>query len=123
MLGEKAERRKAAPISSAMEWKRLLKISSSAGSSLRIIRLMCAPLQDQIAFTIHPAAKVRRHHRGGAVLRHDSRSVERVSRRKLRPVIEGSVHHAGFKPNLLSIHNRPRRGLSRSRLGLRSSTG
>ena len=32
MLGEKAVRRRAAPISSAMEWKRFLKISSSIGS-------------------------------------------------------------------------------------------
>ena len=32
MLGENAVRRNAAPISSAMEWKRFLKISSSMGS-------------------------------------------------------------------------------------------
>src|SRR5712672_3403316 len=36
MLGENAVRRRAAPISSAMEWKRLLKISSSTGSRMRV---------------------------------------------------------------------------------------
>src|SRR5260221_7593441 len=34
MLGEKAVRFRAAPISSAMEWKMLLKISSSTGSRM-----------------------------------------------------------------------------------------
>src|SRR5579863_10276826 len=39
MFGENAVRRSAAPISSAMEWYRFLKISSSTGSRRALLRM------------------------------------------------------------------------------------
>src|SRR5579863_2112336 len=64
MLGEKAERRSAAPISSATEWKRFLKISSSAASTRMLSH-------HQVAVFIHIAGPVRRDDGGRAVLHDD----------------------------------------------------
>src|SRR2546428_1522192 len=68
MLGEKAERRSVAPISSAAEWKRFLKISRRVGST----RTRSPPSgwgQENLALGIHARSPSGRHKRRGAVFR------------------------------------------------------
>src|SRR6266571_5189189 len=66
MLGEKAERRSVAPISSAAEWKRFLKISRRVGST----RTGSPPSgwgQENLAVGIDARSPSRRYKRRGAV--------------------------------------------------------
>src|SRR5437879_9853846 len=66
MLGEKAERRSVAPISSAAEWKRFLKISRRVGST----RTGSPPSgwgQENLAVGIDARSPSGRHKRRGAV--------------------------------------------------------
>src|SRR5436305_417636 len=84
MFGENDVRRRVAPISSAMEWKALLKIASSIGS-------VCADIDHHVQKTIHFDATAWRNERGRAVFRHNSRAVKNVTGSQLSPF----VHNPG----------------------------
>src|SRR3954447_20169626 len=72
MFGENEVRRKAAPISSAMEWKALLKIASSMGAA-------CADINHHVqqAGYLHPGPG--RNERGRAVFCHDGGPGENIT--------------------------------------------
>src|SRR5579863_12848 len=96
MLGEKAERRSAAPISSATEWKRFLKISSSAAST----RMLS---QHQVAVFIHIAGPVRRHDGGRAVLDDDGGSCEFRATGQPLAVVKQRLRSLLAEPDGLSL--------------------
>src|SRR5437764_11959868 len=72
MFGENDVRRRVAPISSAMEWKALLKIASSIGS-------VCADIDHHVQKTIHFDPTACRNERGRAVFSHNSRAGKNVT--------------------------------------------
>src|SRR5579875_2957677 len=94
MLGEKADRRSAAPISSAIEWKRFLNISSSAGS-IRIVS------QHQIQMGVHSARKARRNNRCGTVFHDHCRPEKLRTRSETLASIKRGPPKAISKPDIL----------------------
>src|SRR3989304_5936074 len=76
MLGEKLLRRSAAPISSATEANRCLKISSWIGFSSMPGG---SDVEDQIAEAVHPAAVLRFEEYRGVRQDHQPRAAERVA--------------------------------------------
>src|SRR5437870_13248241 len=101
MLGENAERRRAAPISSATEWKRFLKISSSAELTRMISGSAGAPpapcsasLHYQIRILVHAAAPVWWDNRGRAVLDDDCGPLEPGAGPQWLALVESGVQGA-----------------------------
>src|SRR3972149_10838405 len=76
MLGEKLLRRSAAPISSATEAKRCLKISSWIGFSSMPGG---SHVEDQIAEAVHPAAVLRLQEYCGVRQDHQGRAAEAIA--------------------------------------------
>src|SRR5580700_4228116 len=94
MFGEKAERRRPAPISSATEWKRLLKISSIMGSTCRVIGFRALVLrsgQNNVLVCVHICMPTRQHHRRRAVIGDDCWTGELISSLQLA----SRVHRRG----------------------------
>src|SRR3954471_15077155 len=81
MLGENEVRRRAAPISSAMEWNALLKIASSIGS-------VCADIDHHVEKPVYFNVTLGRNEGSRAVFRHDRRSLESVTSSELVPVVD-----------------------------------
>src|SRR5574340_1140690 len=109
MFGEKAARRSAAPISSATEWKRFLKISRRVGSN-RKSGLFC--MQDEIPITIYAGPPARRYERCGTVFDHDGRASKAMAGAELRAVVDGSSEALQARPRedrAALGHDRPAR--------------
>src|SRR5947207_986936 len=111
MLGENAERRRAAPISSATEWKRFLKISSSAELTRMISGSAGAPpapcsasLHYQIRILVHAAAPVWWDNRGRAVLDDDCGPPEPGAGPQSLALVESGVPGALAEPDRLPLH-------------------
>src|SRR5438876_12012604 len=85
MLGEKEVRRRAAPISSAMEWNALLKSPNSLGPT-RVLAI--AHLNNEVAPGIHASTRSRRQHGCRAVLGNYRRTGEDIAGRQKRAIIE-----------------------------------
>src|ERR1700683_3111128 len=77
MLGEKADRRSAPPISSATEWQRFLKISRRIGS--KVERMWLSSRENQVCVSVHAAAPTGRENRGAAVFGDDGGAAKGVS--------------------------------------------
>src|SRR5216683_904825 len=92
MLGENADRRSAAPISSATEWKIFLKISSRVGSTrprplvlARIPRPLPGLPQQHLAIGVHVGPPAAWHQRRSAIFRYHRWPGEGIPRPKRLP--------------------------------------
>src|SRR5436305_6157751 len=92
MFGENDVRRSAAPISSAIEWKALLKMASSMGS-------VCADMNHQVQEFIDCDPAVGRDEGGRAVFDDHGRALKGVARSQLVTGVQ-----ATGEPSTLCIH-------------------
>src|SRR5437764_12089362 len=93
MFAEKAERRSAAPISSAIEWRRFLKISSSAAS------IFTVTLQAQVEMFVHSACKIGRDDGSRAVFGDHPGTLELNASRKRLTRVKSSGKQALVEPD------------------------
>src|ERR1700719_3540812 len=107
MLGENAERRRTAPISSAMEWKIFLNISNLVGSGLRIVlrinswgTLQLFWRQQKLAVVVHTCFPVRMNQRGGTVLGHNRWARENIAGAEGISPVQGGFSSAAIKRKL-----------------------
>src|SRR5207247_1059468 len=85
MLGEKEVRRRAAPMSSAMEWNALLNSPNSIGST-RVLAI--AHLNNEVAPGIHASTRSRRQHGCRAVFGNYRRPCEDIAGRQKRAIVD-----------------------------------
>src|SRR6476469_2326076 len=99
MFGENDVRRRAAPISSAMEWNALLNIASSMGS-------VCADIDHHVEEGVELDATIGRHERGRTVFGHNRRSREDVTGSELLAIVDTARYPASVAMDLLLTHDR-----------------
>src|SRR5262245_21437992 len=107
MLGEKAVRLRVAPISSAIAWKRLLKISSWTGSvriEFRYLGNRPGIFQDEVQISIHHTSEVRRYQRSRTVLTNNRGTLNHVTVAKHGAVVYRCAHSPVIDPNRLCLH-------------------